>query len=136
MHTRFFAKARLRLFTFLALATIATSAFSQSAEYRRGYDQGFRDGQAAHERSGRQEPAHIVILAARYGTRDSACDARETIRSFVGWRRHVDVLVNNDLCGDPARGRPKHLFVEYRCGGEGAQRSEAREGETMSLYCR
>ena len=137
MNARFFCKNALRVLSFLALGAVTASAFSQSAEYRRGYEAGFRDGQASMEREGgREHWGRINILSARYGTRDSSCDARDTIRSYAGSRRDVEIRVNNDLCGDPAQGRHKMLVVEYRCGDGPRKRIETRESDTMFLSCR
>ena len=138
MDARFFCNNTLRVLTLITLGATATSAFSQSAEYRRGYEKGFRDGQESMERERGREysSARIQILTARYGTRDSSCDARDTIRSFAGSRRDVEIRVNNDLCGDPAEGRHKVLVVDYRCGDGARKRLETRESDTMFLSCR
>ena len=135
LKARLVSKTMLSLVAALSLGTLCSTASSQSMEFRQGYDQGYRDAMAAQEREGHREPERISIMAARYGTREEACDASESIRRIAGWRRHVEFVVNNNLCGDPAFGRPKHLFVEYRCSGGAVIRTEAHENEMMSLYC-
>lgn len=139
MNAQFFCRKTLRVLTFVALGVASASAFAQSAEYRRGYEKGFRDGQESMERErghGREMSARINIVSARYGTRDSTCDARDAIQTFAGSRRDLEIRVNNDLCGDPAEGRHKALVVDYRCGDGPRKRIESRESETMFLSCR
>jgi hypothetical protein len=137
MNARIYCWKTLRVLTFLAFGAASASAVAQSAEYRRGYEKGFQDGQASMERGrGREFSARIHIVMARYGTRDSTCDARDAIESFAGSRRDVEIRVNNDLCGDPAEGRHKVLVVDYRCGDGPRKRIETRESETMFLSCR
>ncbi|MFZ6692913.1 hypothetical protein [Undibacterium sp. SXout20W] len=135
MKPRLFSKTLLGVIAVLAVSTASTSAFSQSAEYRLGYDQGYRDAMAAQQQEGHRDAGRMTIMAARYGTHEEACDASEAIRRIAGWRRHVEFQANNNLCGDPAMGRQKHLFVEYRCSNGPVQRVEARENDVLSLYC-
>lgn len=119
---------------------ISASAQAQSEEYRRGYEQGYRDGQAGQRPEGWRQPGWqpkpIQILSASYGTRYAACDASESLRRIAGWNRRVDLMVNNNLCGDPAYGRPKRLAYEYQCSDGAVLRGEARENEVITLYCR
>jgi hypothetical protein len=137
MNTRFVCKQSLQLLILAALGAASASTFAQSPEYRRGYDQGYRDGLAAQEREGvRRDPERVIILSAQWGTRERSCDARDALKQLVGWRRHLDVVANNDLCGDPDQGRHKRLVVEYRCGDGPSQRTEARETNTLSISCR
>ena len=121
----------------LAAATAASgSAWAQSAEYRRGYDQGYRDGAEAQSHADHGDAGRIIIEEAHYGARDAGfCDARESIQRSIGWRRHADVLVNNELCGDPAHGVHKHLEIRYRCGHSQPVRTEAPEDAIIALSC-
>jgi hypothetical protein len=132
-------------FAMLALASIAMPALAQRENpvYRQGYEQGYRDGleAARHERDRdrepqRREPERIRIERAVYGVQGRSCDATGSILGMARGRRFVDVAVNNDLCGDPSEGRPKRLWVTYRCGDGPAVAAEAREGEILSLNCR
>ena len=125
----------LRGATVLLLAASAATALAQSQEYRQAYEQGYRDGMNARGNQEQREPGRIVVLSARYGVRNEACDATESIRRIAGWRRHVEFVADNNLCGDPARNRPKQLWVEFRCGDNQTQRAEAHEGEQISLFC-
>ena len=120
-----------------AFSLASASAGAQSEEYRRGYDQGYRDGAEAQSRTDQGGPAgRIIIEEARYGARDAGmCDARGAIQRIAGWRRHIDVRVDNNLCGDPAYGVPKMLFVRYRCGDSQSARVEAPENGVMQLSC-
>ncbi|MEB0140211.1 MULTISPECIES: hypothetical protein [unclassified Undibacterium] len=126
----------LRNATVLLLAASAATAMAQSQEYRQGYDQGYRDGMNARGHEEQRESGRIVILAARYGIRNEACDATESIRRIASGRRRAEFVANNNLCGDPAQGRPKQLWVEFRCGESQTQRAEASESGQISLYCR
>ncbi|HEY8027865.1 MAG TPA: hypothetical protein VIF60_25225 [Burkholderiaceae bacterium] len=122
----------------LATAGLASgSAMAQSQEYRRGYDQGYRDGAEAQSQADRGgQRGRIVIEEAHYGSREGGfCEAREALQRMAGWRRHLDILADNNLCGDPAHGIPKHLDVRYRCGDSQPMRAEAHEGEMLALNC-
>ena len=123
---------------FITLCALSVSAFAQSREYQRGYDQGYRDGAEAQIRQDQQDgpAARILIEEANYGTREASCDARDTLQNAVGWRRNVSITANNQLCGDPAPNRPKQLYVVYRCGDGPALRARTREGGTVTLNCR
>lgn len=138
MGIEFARKRILHALGFVALCAMSVSAFAQSAEYRRGYDQGYRDGIEAQSRQGQQgEPVgRIIIEEARYGTRDASCDVRDRLQQAVGWRRNISIAATNDLCGDPAPNRVKRLDVRYRCGDESALRVQTREGGTVTLNCR
>jgi len=139
MDFRFSTRQALSVLAIAAAGVGASSAFAQSMEYRRGYDQGYRDGaEAANAQAQPQAPmiGRIAILEARYGVRDAMCDARESIQQMAFRRRHVDVRVGNELCGDPAPGRPKRLFVTYRCGDAPEQRVMAPESSVLALSCR
>jgi hypothetical protein len=122
---------------FMVLSVVTVSASAQSMEYRRGYDQGYRDGIEAQSRQ--EQPGgrgRISIEEARYGVRGASCDAREQVQQAVGWRRHVSIAVNNNLCGDPAPGVPKRLRVTYRCSNGEVFEVRGPERGVATLYCR
>ena len=124
---------------FAALGALAASAFAQTADYRRGYDQGYRDAlEASREQRGPSEPmrGRMAVLDAKYGFRGDVCDAHHAIQEIVGMRRHVDIRANNDLCGDPASGRIKRLTIVYRCGDGPEQRVAGAEGTMLAMSCR
>jgi hypothetical protein len=126
----------LRCAAVLALSAASVSAFAQSAEFRRGYDEGYAAGQrAAHDDRGRPGWPRIHVEEAMYGARGSECDARDAVRNAVD-RNNGAVLAGNQLCGDPARGAQKHLRIVYRCGDSQSARAVARESETLHLTCR
>jgi hypothetical protein len=132
-------KQVVSVLAFATLGMLAGSAAAQSADYRRGYDQGYRDAiEASRERRGPSEPVRgfIRVLDAKYGFRGDVCDARHAIEEIVGMRRHVDIRVNNDLCGDPASGRIKRLTIVYRCGDGPEQRVAGAENTQLSMSCR
>jgi len=102
-----------RIAVVFSLAAAATSAFAQEG---RAFDEGYRAGQhdARNDRGGPPPWAGIRILEAQYGTRGRMCDARRAVRHEVE-RNRGSIQVGNQLCGDPANGREKHLRVVYRC---------------------
>jgi hypothetical protein len=137
MSIAFSKKNVLGLAMISALIAASGAACAQSPEYRQGYDQGYRDAMEAQNHHEHDGPAgRIIIEEARYGAHDGgACDARDAIQRNVGWRRHFDVLVGNELCGDPAHGQPKRLHVRYRCGDSQPVHAEAPEGAIVALSC-
>jgi len=127
----------MRIAAVLALSAATTSAFAQSAEYRRGYEEGFAAGQrAAHDgRGGPGAWGRVHVEEAEYGVRGAMCDARPAVRNAVE-RNGGAVTAGNQLCGDPAYGAEKHLRIVYRCGDGEPARIFARESETVRLSCR
>jgi hypothetical protein len=125
----------VRIAAVLALTAATTSAFAQSGEYRRGYDDGFAAGQRAarDDRGGRWSRVHIE--EAEWGVRGAFCDARQGVRNEIE-RKDGAVLAGNQLCGDPAPRISKSLRVVYRCGDSEPMRLVAREYETVRLSCR
>lgn len=138
MDIKFASKSVLCTLGFITLSAMSVSAFAQSREYQRGYDQGYRDGSEAQSSQDQQGgPAgRILIEEANYGVREASCDARDTLQNAVGRRRNVSIAANNDLCGDPAPNRQKRLDIVYRCGDGPALRVRTREGGTVTLNCR
>jgi hypothetical protein len=142
MDMKFTGKRALCSLGLLACCALSASAFAQSNEYRRGYDQGYRDGIEAQSRQGQQyeregeRAERIRIEEARYGTRDNACDATEAVQRAIGWHRHATIVATNELCGDPDVGRQKQLRIVYRCGDEPVARVQAGEGAAVMLGCR
>jgi hypothetical protein len=138
MDIKFASKGVLCALGFLTLSAMSVTAFAQSREYQRGYDQGYRDGSEAQSNQEQQggPGGRILIERADYGLRGATCDARDAMQSAIGRRRNVSIAANNDLCGDPAPGRVKQLDVAYRCGDGPTLRIRTREGGTVTLYCR
>jgi hypothetical protein len=130
----------LRIAAMLALAAASTaastSAFAQSAEYRRGYDDGYAAGlRAARDDRGRGPRwGRLHVEEAAYGARGAMCDARQAVRQEAE-RNGGLVVAGNHLCGDPARNVQKRLTVVYRCGGDEPIRVTGRENETLRLEC-
>ncbi|MFC5461160.1 hypothetical protein [Massilia niabensis] len=122
-----------------ASASVSTSAFAQSAEYRRGYEDGYAAGLRAGggdrgDRGRGQGWGRVRVEEAQYGARRGMCDARQAVRREV--ERNGAVLAGNHLCGDPAYNEEKRLTVVYRCGDDAPLRVVAREHETLRLACR
>lgn len=139
MNSPFTLKRSVSVLVFATLGLAAQAALAQSADYRRGYDQGYRDAmEASRLQPGPSGPSHgrMRILDAKYGFHGQVCDAREAVQQIAAMRRHADVPVNNDLCGDPASGRVKRLSVVYRCGDGPELRVAAAEGSVLSMGCR
>lgn len=127
-----------RLAAILALSAASASAFAQSAEYRRGYEDGFAAGQRAarDDRGDRGDRwGYLRIERADYGARGALCDARRAVRAEAD-RNGGTVIVGNHLCGDPIRNVEKRLDVVYRCGDDAPVRLSARENDTLRLICR
>jgi len=129
----------MRIAAVLALTVSAGTAIAQE---RRGYDDNERvvvvergDRADRDERRGPPGWARVRVEEARYGARRSTCDARRSVRDQVERNRGA-IRVDNNLCGDPARGAQKRLSVTYRCGGGESVRVVARENETLRLSCR
>jgi len=133
----------IRVATVLALIGASSAAFAQSAEYRRGYDDGYAAGQrdARDDRGGPGGPGgpmawgRVHIEEAEYGARGATCNARRGVRDQLE-RNRGNIEVNNQLCGDPAPGEQKRLRLVYRCGDSASARVVAREGERLRLNCR
>jgi hypothetical protein len=120
------------------LAFTASSASAMAQDYRQ--DEGYNDGHryAMQDRGERRGPpgwARVRVEEASYGARGARCDARRSVRYAVE-RNRGEIRVNNELCGDPARGAQKRLSVVYSCGHGEPVRIVAREGETLRLSCR
>jgi len=130
----------IRMAAVLTLIGASSAAFAQSAEYRRGYDDGYAAGQrdARENRGGPGGPmawGRLHIDEAEYGARGATCNARRGVRDQLE-RNRGSIVVGNQLCGDPAPGEEKRLRLVYRCGDSAAARAFAREGETLRLNCR
>lgn len=120
-----------------ALAAASAPAFAQSREYQRGYEQGYRDGVEATQNQGPdRRGSRIRLERAIYGFRGDVCDATDAVRNVAGGRRNVEIMANNELCGDPAPGRAKTLTVTYRCADEAVRRASVREAQALTLTCR
>lgn len=129
----------IRIAAVLALSAATTAAFAQSADYRRGYDDGYAAGQreARDDRGGpgdRGPWGRLHIDEAEYGARGANCDARRSVHEQA-MRNRGNIEVNNQLCGDPAPREQKRLRLVYRCGDSAPARAFAREGERLRLNC-
>lgn len=125
----------------IALAAPLTAVHAQSAEFRRGYDEGYRAGMdAARGGEGRGEGGggrrRIIIEDAVYGDRDGVCDARPAVQTMVNRQRDPLIRADNRLCGDPAPRRAKSLEITYRCGDGRMLRTSIREDTQAVLTCR
>lgn len=128
----------------LAASAMSIPAFAESTEFRRGYEQGYRDGTEArdYQRPQRGTARKITIDQARYGTRNASCNPRDKLQKAVDKARNSDdrrhgfsVVANNQLCGDPAPNTLKQLDLSYRCDSGPVQRTQTREGDSVTLRC-
>lgn len=129
----------------IMLAAPSSAVLAQTAEYRRGYDEGYRAGmdaaRAGEGRGGRGQGEgggrrRIVIEDAVYGDRDGSCDARPAVQAMVDRQRDPMIRADNRLCGDPAPRRAKALEITYRCGDGRMLRTTLREDTQAVLTCR
>ncbi len=129
------------------LLAASVSAMAQSQEFRRGYDQGYRDGMAAAQGNGADWRGdgrgsndrgrwRIEIERAEYGVREGFCDARPAVMQALARGGNFSITVGNQLCGDPAPHKRKRLTVIYRCGKGDERRGQADEGGALTLNCR
>lgn len=138
----------LSALTAIMLAAPAGAVQAQSAEYRRGYDEGYRagmdaarggEGRGGGDGDGRGDGGgrrRIIIEDAVYGDRDGACDARPAVQAMVDRQRDPLIRADNRLCGDPAPRRGKSLEITYRCGNGRMLRMSLREDTQAVLTCR
>ncbi len=145
--------ARIARSVLLATCFMAfgSAAWSQSREYKHGYEEGFKAGRDSvlqgdhrHDRRDRRDDerhdgdnrdVRIRILDARYGRGRRVCDAAPAVQRFVNQRGEGVFQVGNDLCGDPAPSEPKTLEVTYQCGQQGPVRASADEGRELRIRC-
>ena len=127
----------MRIAAVLALTAASTSAFAQSADYRRGYDDGYAAGQRAadDERGDGPRRNYLRIMEADYGVRGATCNARRSVRDAIENNRGV-IVATDKLCGNPAMGKVKRLRVIYRCGDSEPLRVITPQYETLRLTCR
>lgn len=148
MHTTLTTHLAPRLLAVALLGALAAPAFAQSAEYRRGYDDGYVAGVAAAQ-SGNVQPrgpygnfggngpyAPVRVDRADYGTAGQFCDARNALQQRLTSQRNNLVQSDNGLCGDPAPGQVKQLTVRLRCQNGGTQRLVVPEGQAQAISCR
>ena len=129
----------------IALLAPLGAAQAQSAEYRRGYDDGYRAGMEESRGGNMRNPdaresgggrRRIIIEDAAYGDRDGVCDALPAVQAMVERQREPLVRADNRLCGDPAPRRAKTLEITYRCGNGPMLRTSLREDTQAVLTCR
>lgn len=123
----------------LLLAASSGAVFAQSQEFRRGYDQGYRDGVTAARNNtvdnGRFGPRYRIDRAT-YGVGNAVCDATPTLRQRLPAPPGSALIADNGLCGDPAPGTPKSLNVQYRCDNGPVLRTNIPENAPIQLGCR
>ncbi|MDX1570883.1 MAG: hypothetical protein R3200_10375, partial [Xanthomonadales bacterium] len=76
----------------------------------------------------------IRIEDARYGAGNRTCEANLAFARACNGQWSCEVPVDNELCGDPARGDRKSVEVEYRCGDRSLT-AVVDEGDTARLAC-
>ncbi len=145
MNIQFAKKITLRFLGLIALGAISVHAFAQSAEYRRGYDQGYRAGVEAQRRQSQEDQqrnqsfqagSRVTVDEAYYGAGGATCDARNQVQQDADRQANASIKASNDLCGDPANGTAKVLRITYRCGDSRQIRVQTQEGTSVALTCR
>lgn len=135
----------LRRLAFVAIGAASLPVLAQSTEYRRGYDDGYRAGNAAAAQ-GAMRPSYgnqdqqggrrVNVLKAVYGRGNAACDVRDVVQDIVDRQGPNRFEASNELCGDPAPNQTKVLDVTYQCGGNRPMRVVTEEGQVVRLNCR
>lgn len=96
------------------------------------------DGAAAQTRCTDALPC-IQVTDTVYGPPGGSsrtCAPTSTLRAACDRRLTCEIAVGNGLCGDPAPGVTKQLFVEWTCTGQASTRFDVvREGGIMTLGC-
>jgi hypothetical protein len=73
----------------------------------------------------------LQIIRALYGTDDAQIDVTDALSKLIV-DGQLDMLVNNDLGGDPSPNVAKHLRLDYRIG-EKVMGQRYREGDRVEL---
>ena len=83
------------------------------------------------------EPPELHILDAVYGNPDTdgLCDATLAVLDQCDERESCLISISNGICGDPARGQFKRLFIAFKCGPYPARTVAGREGAVLRLSC-
>jgi len=87
---------------------------------------GFDGGSAAPQ-------GGVHIISAQYGEGRNRVDVTQRLRSMVRDGRISTRVDNDSMGGDPARGRPKSLWVTYVVGGLGQRQTRVDEGGLLLL---
>jgi hypothetical protein len=145
----------MRIAALLATAVLATAPLAvhsqdrESYDYREGYRRGYDDGFASGYRKGLEDnvpvapppppppprpSGPITVSSAFYGTTSKSCDATRYVAKRANGRRTASVDVNNEMCGDPAKGDRKQLEVTYICGSI-AKTASGYEHRSVYLDC-
>jgi hypothetical protein len=83
------------------------------------------------------EPPELHILDAVYGNPETGgmCDATLAVLDLCDERESCLISISNGICGDPARGALKQLFIAFKCGAYPAQTVAGPEGTVLRLSC-
>ena len=93
-------------------------------------------GGRGYGREGYDRSPRLTILGATYRSIDGrACDAFSFVHRRCDGERSCSVKANNNICGDPDRGRLKVLEVVYACGYQ-QLRANVPERSRSRLGCR
>ena len=100
------------------------------------YYYGDRGGGRGYGRERYDRSPRLTILGATYRSIDGrACDAFSFVHRRCDGERSCSVRANNNICGDPDRGRLKVLEVVYACGDR-QLRANVPERSRSKLRCR
>lgn len=76
----------------------------------------------------------LWIAEAAYGAGDRFCNATPVFQRYCEGNSRCSVRVDNDLCGDPARGARKQVEIDYFCNGR-RYAVDVPENRTAVLSC-
>lgn len=76
----------------------------------------------------------LTVHEAIYGAGRKYCDASRYFRHGCGGRRSCSLLVGNQMCGDPFKGKKKRVDIQYQCGDHSYEAS-FRENQHAVLNC-
>jgi len=93
----------------------------------------------AHATSCEANQPCIIVRQAQYGLPGGGgktCSAYWPVSNLCGGQRSCEIKVNNDLCGDPAPGSRKMLFVRWQCDPDTREYFDnVQEYATMKIAC-
>ncbi|MDJ0656422.1 MAG: hypothetical protein QNJ40_19840 [Xanthomonadales bacterium] len=76
----------------------------------------------------------LYIQGAEYGSSERVCDATPSFNYACQEQYECTVRIDNNLCGDPARGTRKSVEVRYWCNGR-LRTESGDEGSNLRIFC-
>jgi len=79
--------------------------------------------------------ANIHVIDAIYGKDNIYCNATNYFQQFCESNSSCDVLVGNEMCGDPIFGIVKEVIVTYQCDNGTEVITQTDENESLTIKC-